>query len=496
MNLEKKQEIEQSINNPALRIRMTICNPKKVSLLRMLDEALQDNTPTASIDRIFKALKDNVVDSEHPEIDELFSLYNKYLKQAVPLEKLVKNIKERRLNEDLKFLYSKAKSPEEIEPFLAKCSAEEKSALLKALTTDYHNHDYDDMSFVKMNSVLKHFNRRVKREILGVVGPDGVSTTENDNQMLRCIAAGKFFMPQDENKKEDFTKYSPAYNYFRSDDAISGLNHKDYKLLDNNPVLKKVKNSCNIQKIVKDIEIALATKGIPPQLANQFNSYDFAKIMNSVTEQKNPAFAKINPDCVDSPYCEFCKNLLKDKDVLEAIKQDFKKNNIDEKYTNAWINSMMNDGNPNPDISELNIKGKIPAKISIHHKNHLQYAPNLPDSLMINNTSNFLLAIKFDKEDPHEEEHLGDSRGFLYVNENKSGRNDPSVIKTNSPTMGMIAVAEKFEYDDGNGKDTRTYISPGCTVCSNLSGNMDLVKGTQYIMQATRMASVNNAYVA
>lgn len=493
MDLEKKQQIEQAINNPALRIRMTICNPKKVSLLKMLDESLKDNTSASTIDRIFKALKDNIVASEQPEIDGLYNLYNKYLKQAVPAEKLLKNIKELRLNEDLKFLYSKAKSPEEIEPFLAKCSAEEKSALLKALTADYHNHDYDDMSFLKMNSVLKHFNRCVKREILGVVESESVTTSDNENQMLRCIAAGKFFMPQDENNNEDFTKYSPAYNYFRSDDGVSGLSYKDYKLLNNNPLWKKVKNSHNIQKIAKDVEIALAKLGIPPELANQFNSYDFAKIMSSVAEQRNPAFAKINPDCVDSPYCEFCKNLLKDKDVLEAIKQDFKKNNIDEKYTNAWINSMINDGNPNPDISELNIKGKIPAKISIHHKNHLQYAPNLPDSLMINNTSNFLLAIKFDKEDPHEEEHLGDSRGFLYVNENKNSRNDPSIIKTNSPTAGMVAVAEKFEYDDGNGKDTRAYISPSCTICSNISGNSDLVKGTQHIMQATKMSSVHVA---
>ncbi len=319
MDLEKKQQIEEQINNPALRLRVTICNPKKVSLLRMLEESVKDSTSSSTINNIFKALKDNVVSADYPEVDELFNLYNKCLKQVAPVEKLLKNIKASRLNEDLKFLYAKAKSPEEIEPFLTKCSNSEKSTLLKALTDDYHFHDYDDLSFVKMNSVLKHFNRQVKREILGVVGQDGIATSDEENQMLRCIAAGKLFMPFDKDRKEDFTKYSPAYNYFRGENAVKGLTYKDYKLLENNPEWKKVKNSHNIQKIVKNVEVALAKAGIPPELAHQFNSYDFAKIMSSVTEQRNPTFAKINDECVDNPYCEFCKNLLKDKKVLDVV---------------------------------------------------------------------------------------------------------------------------------------------------------------------------------
>lgn len=251
MDSEKKQEIEQSINNPALKIRIVVCNPQKISLLKMLDESLQDNTSTETIAKIFKALRDNTVDSEKSEIDELLKLYGKCLKKECPIEKLLKNVKEQRLTEDLKFLWSKAKQPDEIEPFLAKRNAAEKSILLKALVDKYHFNDYDDMNFLRMNHVLKHFNRRVKREILGVVGPEGIATTDDENQMLRCIAAGKFFMPQDENKKEDFNQYSATYNSFGPEYAVKGLNYKDYNLLNNNPLWKKVKNSHNIQKLSK-----------------------------------------------------------------------------------------------------------------------------------------------------------------------------------------------------------------------------------------------------
>lgn len=478
MNLEEKIQLEEALNHPSIRQRVVVFNPSKLKLLKTLHQYLDDGQPSPIILKTIDVLRDNVADSEKEQIKEMRQTYNLQVSssRATPkdLKKFMFDVKRRIAEEELKFLYANNKSSEDVQVFLASKSTSEKTNLLESLVMDYHNNNHSDVAFLRINSVLAHFNLKIKREVVDIVGENNITTSENENQTLRCIAAGKFFLPfNEENNEEDFSKYSKAFmDYENKNLKLGKYNASDYDLFEHNHLFNFGKESSNLQTIAPNVTKALIALGIPPESAYEFNSYDFAKILGRITKEKSPLFKTINPTCEDSPFQNFCKTIASDEKLCHAIRDDFIKHEITPSSVDVWLKNMKTNGDYNPSL--LDSKNKI--KITIHHKNYINYAANLASPLMINDLQNLSLTAQFGHEDAHHIEHIGDNRNKLYINQKKQGRNDPCLLPTSSLSQGAIAVSERFAFLNENAEDTRVYISPTLTLSSKLHGNHDFVK--------------------
>lgn len=362
--------------------------------------------------------------------------------------------------EEVLNLYSNVSNEEALKGMLLGRTKANKRKLMENVISHYQSTDGDYNTFVSMNRILKHFNRKVVREILGVYGEDKIKLSEDEIAMQRCVFGGKFFLP------ESNAAFSDSYRQVINKEFEKGAYlKKDYDLLNKNPLLKSVRDSRNIRKVVSEITSVMLSKGIPPQLAQNFKAYDFAGFMaTELKMNKNVKFTDISNDCQDSPRVAFCKKLVEDEKRVQAIREDFLGNGVSREYLDFWLESMKKDGNLNPPIKNREFKGKIPYKIDIHHKNPKKYAK----SLKVDDSSNLMMIVDFDNSEIHNGEHAGDSQTVLVVRDD--GSKTLAVSRSTSAKDGDFAMAEKFAYVDENGEDKRCYLSETKNISSDIRG--------------------------
>lgn len=467
MDNAEKERLEEKLNRPG-RARSFVRDSQIGRGLELLQKNILEAHPSA-VSKLFEAILSKVPESDATQIMEISSLYKDYLraqsgqdtekadqKSKSMLIKIQKQIEK----EEVLNLYSSVSNEEALKSMLLGRTKAKKRKLMENVISHYQSTDGDYNTFVSMNRILKHFNRRVVREILGVYGEDKIKLSEDEIAMQRCVFGGKFFLP------ENSAKFSESYRQ-----VVNGMFEKkaclkkDYDLLNKNPLLKSVRDSRNIRKVVSEITNVMLSKGIPPQLAQNFNAYDFAGFMaTQLKMNKNVKFADISNDCQDSPQVEFCKKLVGDEKRVQAIREDFLGNGVSKEYLNFWLESMVKNGDANPSLNGRIFSGKIPHKIDIHHKNPKKYAKNLK----VDDSSNLMLVVDFDNNEVHNGEHAGDSQTVLVVRDD--GSKTLAVSRRTSAKDGDFAMAEKFAYVDESGEDKRCYLSETKNISSEIRG--------------------------
>lgn len=476
MNNEEIKQIENEINNPAVRSRISSFNDNTLKILGLIKNVLKSPSAEADMKKVLKMLS-----SDEPELaTDLAAAWSKYVgnknmnEQSEETKKsrqiLMGKIVRRELAEEVKFLYANHASPDKLQSFLRGKSEDEKNLLMGMVVQDYHNTNYDDGAFKKMNNVLSAFNRRISRRVLGRFGDkNGVTLSAEENQMIRCVMNGSFYIPEDEST------YSEMWQKCRfRKHKNNHLSAKDYDLLNKNPLFREASSSMNIRLLENEMAEAMSAQGISPSEAAKLNFSDMAEIMQKNSQDGRISFKALSPLCEAGPREDFCQKLLSDADTLKAIKTDFLANGVSAEYFEFWVNSVMKEGNPNPKVKNGQFTGIIP-KTTIHHKEHVNYAKTLEDMLDINDSSNFSMVVAFENKDPHPLEHVGDNDRVMYVNKNKTSRKDPSLVAKTAPEADDIAVSEMFSYVTEAGRDTRAYISPTLTIDRpDISGNRDM----------------------
>ncbi len=479
MNKEETRKLEEEINNPAVRSRISTFNDNSLKILRLIKESLKSSQTWNDAGKLIKMLS-----ADNPDMAaDLDVSLNKYRQnkredeESGQTQKSFRNLFEKvvrgELYEEVRFLYANHASPDKLKSFLSGKSEEEKNILMGLAVKDYHNTNYDDGTFKKLNNILKAFNRRISRRVLGRVGDKGgVTLSPEENQMIRCVMNGSFYLPEDENA------YSPVWQKCRFRKPKNNyLGIKDYDLLNNNPLFREASSSMNIRLLEPLIVRALSRSGISVQEAAQLNFSDVAELMRQNSPDGKISFKSLSPECENNPRREFCRKLLENEETLKAVKRDFIANGASPEYFEYWRQSVLNDGNPNPKVHQGEFAGRIPV-ITIHHKEHVNYAKTKNDMLEINDASNFSMIVAFGENDPHKTEHLGDNDKVMYINRQKNSRRDPSLLNKDRPEDDDIAVSEMFSFiNENDGRDTRAYVSPTLSLSrADIKGNSDMAR--------------------
>lgn len=495
MNDEEIKQIEDNINNPVVRSRISTFNDNTLKVLGLIKDGIKSDMAQSDIKKILRMLA-----SDEPELAaDLENAASKYernkkldgLSEETKKSKqvLMGKVVRRELIEGVKFLYANHASPDKLQSFLRAKSEDEKNLLMGMVVKDYHNTNYDDGTFKKMNNVLSAFNRRISRRVLGKFGDkNGVTLSPEENQMIRCVMNGSFYLPEDEST------YSPIWQKCRFRKAKNNyLSAKDYDLLNKNPLFREASSSQNIRLLENIMAEALSKKGVSVEEAAQLNFSDMAEVLQQNSKDGKISFAALQPLCSENPRQGFCRKLLSDEETLKAIRKDFLANGVSPEYFAFWAENVLVSGNPNPKVEEGRFEGIIP-NITIHHKNHVNYAKNCKDMLDINDASNFSMVVAFGNKDPHAVEHLGDNDKVMYVNQNKTSRKDPSLLAKTAPETDDIAVSEMFSYVTEEGRDTRAYISPTQTLNRpDISGNQDMARKN---IQTKQKYKISSNYIA
>lgn len=472
MNKEQKETLEQKLNNPS-RLRFSTYDDNILRCYQLLNENILSED-VKSVKTVLNTLVENTEGSEKAEVDKLILAYRKFVqnrkiyKNNPEYAELLENA-ERHISaavnmkmrmEEVKKLYALCSDEEKVKQVIRSKNPKEKQRLLNDVVAYYHATNADDATFVRMNKVLKPFNRRVVREVLGVEGQDQTKNSPEVIAAYRAVFGGQFF-------SKDCMEFSSQYQDFVNRKMAREINNpQDYNLRHQNPYIKAIKNSRNVQLIIPRLEQIMSKQGISVALAAQLTPTDFADIVRKATTSTR--FEALNDACEINPRKEFCRELLKNKENYDAIRNDFLKNGVSKEYFAFWAESMMRDGEPNPKLEGRQFEGVIPKKIDIHHKLPLKYAADLDR----NGKGNLIMIVKFGERDMHDEEHIGDSEMVMTVNPNPAGRRDPTVFRR-EPKKGDVAVVERFIYDCGDGRDNRCYVSENLTLTSDMENCRD-----------------------
>lgn len=168
------------------------------------------------------------------------------------------------------------------------------------------------------------------------------STFGADNQMMRCISAGRFYLPDDRKSihYSDFFKKNYGEKFNLDPEIVA---QKPKKAQENkfnaNDLLDMVEKVYD-KVTADDFRRELLSRGIPSYEFENLNGYDISKIMQDKRQMLNAtqvgrSFSAISQGCPDSPYQKqarrigfmlsigktISENYAKDKNISRAINE-------------------------------------------------------------------------------------------------------------------------------------------------------------------------------
>ena len=305
------------------------------------------------------------------------------------------------------------------------------------------------------------------------------STKGPDNQFFRCMASGRFYVEENENRYSDYfvSRYGKDFCLppsTRGNKAAAG------SFLNIDDMLELTERTYD-EETAKRLKREIKIKGISEADFDKLNACDLCKIVQSGRAAQNGetlgrSLKQINPDCPDSPYRRQAKMLgmmlatgekciqkesrtegnagalrrlmefetikagkymsvkavyeenFKDlyetfdsflpacKRAFQFLERDFSKYGMKD-YFEKWIPQLCDGNNMVRDF-----EGKKPYDINIHHKIPIKMAKDLDNPAAINDVCNFCMFIEFaaptdGKLTKHLQEHNKESAGMAAVGE-------------------------------------------------------------------------------
>lgn len=283
------------------------------------------------------------------------------------------------------------------------------------------------------------------------------STRGADNHLFRCLASGRFYIPENERQ----ASYSDFFvkNYgkkFSVNPNLEARKTSQSDVMTVNDILQQV--AATYDKVTaEDLENYILSRGVSKGDFSLLNAYDLSKIMQKPGAALNGLKSARNLDdisrgCPPPPYQKFARRLgmmleigkkaggktegdytikagsfrlsknVWEKDFAEdyskysdflkdcgniycQLKADFENNGYGA-FFEKWTAEICETGRYNADIKGA----KAPFEINIHHKIPVKLAKNLDNPAEINSNANYLMFIEYnaptgDKLTKHLQEH-------------------------------------------------------------------------------------------
>lgn len=328
------------------------------------------------------------------------------------------------------------------------------------------------------------------------------------SQMLRSMAAGKFYAPIGPDGKIDRKKFSPTFlkilNQKKKSNISAKIEDYDFFGLDKNQQPKSkiwhaVKDSCNFQKLKNIIAKHCIEKGIAPEQAYNLNPADLWMLLAKDIEKTKPIpFFSLCKDANLAPFEEFSVKLgqilsiggalemnqeqkinlwlkhfaskqekedftnkyspdfklfiKKCERIYQKLEQDFKQNHIHPKFMPQWVDSMLKNKSIHPALVDCPHK---PYKIDIHHWDRLSSVKEGDNLAKKNNLSNFGVMIMYQSYsfDIHAQEHKGESAHFVLANQEEKALDKDRCF--------LFATSNCLYIGDDIMKEASDYAPPG-----------------------------------
>ena len=310
------------------------------------------------------------------------------------------------------------------------------------------------------------------------------STKGPDNQFFRCMAAGRFYVDNNDERYSEYfvSEYGKQFSLSSSTKGVKLSEGSFFNIDDMLELTAKTYDKETAECLKREIKI----KGISEADFDKLNACDLCKILQRESSVLNGiaqgrSIKQINPDCPNTPYKQQArmlgmmlsigekyiqvenkvgddfaeikrrlnlmtiksekimipetvyeknfKNLYNNLDsflqatkkVYQSLNRDFVKHGM-KNYFEKWIPKLC-EGNYNPKIDEE----KSPFEINVHHKIPIKMARDLDDPSLINNVCNFCMFIEFeppmgDRLTKHLQEHNKESAGMAVVEKNADMR--------------------------------------------------------------------------
>ena len=457
-NNQKLQEVESVVNGYSKRAAIITCDEQLLLKLDLLIRSIKEGYSKEDVLRVINVISG--IDSDGMYFLKKTCVKAVEDKSKYALNNAMKIIDKYYSAEEGAFLCSIVKNqPEKVDAYLAKKTPIELEKTM-ANVANFYKHKENTRFFGTVNKVLAYGNKKIKRKVMGIEGVDKTKLSEDENSMIRSVFCGAFHIGNG-----DITHSKNYLDWTKG--SIDNAVVDDYNLLKNNPLLKMVKDSYNIQQVAPEIDKKLKSLKMPVYVANELNVADLASIMG---EGGNAYFGEISKKTVLSPRAEFCQKLVSNRKVIAEIKNDFISLGASEEFFEAWLSNMNKRGD-----STLNIKGferdsKLIDAVDVHHKNPVSSALTLSNPLKINDQNNFIFTVG---KKAHTDEHISDKK---YCSAKISEDNKVLGVFDSKGEKGDYAFEEYLEH----GNDNRVYKS-NYSLCedSSMQGNTDLEKGME-----------------
>lgn len=231
-------------------------------------------------------------------------------------------------------------------------------------------------------------------------------------QVVRAAFDGYLSIPTpDDNKKG--IGYSPQYvQFMQSKKQLSAPAQRF-----DNQLFSAMEKSKNMSLLIPDIKKAIRAAHLPQLVVDNLSLSDVAHLMytkryphRTPQPEEMIEFIQINPDCQEGVKTQFWKDFATDASKTKSLQKMLVAKGVSQEYISLMMQSIRENGTPNPTITpDQNFKGVIPS-ISLHHKFYIQDASFLRDNFMqVDSVNNFEIVIDYPNQKTHKElKHGGD----------------------------------------------------------------------------------------
>ena len=225
-------------------------------------------------------------------------------------------------------------------------------------------------------------------------------------QVVRAAFDGNLKIPTEEDTQKG-VGYSQGYQDFLSGKIKSGSPAKynfDTKLF------KALEMCDNTEKLGSPIREAIRKQRLPQEVVDNLSLSDAAHLLHqsryphrSPQPEETISFQAIDPNRDEGLRNQFWKGIATDKAKTRVLQETLAKKGVSKEYIAFMMESIRENGVPNPTIpDDMHFDGPIPT-ISLHHKFYIRDAAFHKDMMKVDDEQNYEIVIDYPKQKTHEE---------------------------------------------------------------------------------------------
>lgn len=251
----------------------------------------------------------------------------------------------------------------------------------------------------------KAFNFLLAQYGYSIVKIENRKTPVEAQQVVRAAFDGSLKIPTEKDTQKG-VGYSKGYQDFLNGKIQSGSPSKynfDTKLF------RALEMSDNTEKLSVHIKDAIRRQRLPQEVVDNLSLSDAAHMLYEARYHRTPQpeenipFQAIEPNCDEGLKNKFWKDFAQNANKTKMLQETLAQKGVSKEYISFMMESIRENGTPNPTIPEdMHFDGQIPS-ISLHHKFYIQDAAFHKDMMKVDDPKNYEVVIDYPRQKTHEE---------------------------------------------------------------------------------------------